>query len=174
MRAVLSGCEVRPWLEADVGSLTLHANNHAIWRNLRDGFPHPYQEANARAYIRQVREQQPETTFAIDVDGAAVGSIGLMIGNDVERVSAELGYWLGEPFWGRGIVTECVRAVSAYAIAKLGLTRVFALPFAGNGASCRVLEKAGFTLEARLRKSAIKEGRVTDQFLYAFVVGEGE
>jgi [ribosomal protein S5]-alanine N-acetyltransferase len=168
MRAVLSGCEVRCWLEADVASLTLHANNYAIWRNLRDGFPNPYQEADARAYITRAREQHPETTFAIDVDGVAVGSIGLAIGNDVERVSAELGYWLGEPFWGRGIAAACARAVTAYAM-ELGLTRVFALPFAGNGASCRVLEKAGFTLEARLRKSAIKEGRVTDQFLYAFV-----
>jgi len=172
MRAVLSGCEVRSFSETDAASLAFHANNRAIWRNLRDRFPHPYREEDARAYISRAREQTPETSFAIAVDGAAVGGIGLMVGSDVERLSAELGYWLGEPYWGRGIVTECVRAVSAHALRELSLRRVFALPFAGNGASCRVLEKAGFTLEARLRSSAIKEGRMTDQFLYALIASD--
>lgn len=168
MRLVLSLCEVRSWSENDVASLTLHANNPAIWRNLRDG-PEPYKAEDARDYITRVSEQRPETAFAIVVDGAAVGSIGFTLGHNVERVSAELGYWLAEPYWGRGIATESVRAVTAFAIAEHGLTRVFALPFAGNAASCRVLEKAGFNLEARLRKSAKKDGRVTDQFLYAFI-----
>ena len=169
MRLVLSLCEVRSWSETDVASLALHANNPAIWRNLRDGAPDPYKVEDARAYITRVAEQRPETAFAIVVDNAAVGSIGFTLGHNVERVSAELGYWLAEPYWGRGIATESVRAVTAFALAEHGLTRVFSLPFAWNAASCRVLEKAGFTLEARLRKSAKKEGRVTDQFLYAFV-----
>jgi ribosomal-protein-alanine N-acetyltransferase len=172
MRVVLSGCEVRSFAETDAASLAFHANNIAIWRNLRDRFPHPYREEDARAYISRAREQTPETSFAIAVDGAAVGGIGLMVGSDVERLSAELGYWLGEPYWGRGIVTQCVRAVSAHALGELSLRRVFALPFAGNGASCRVLEKAGFTLEARLRSSAIKEGRTTDQCLYALIASD--
>jgi [ribosomal protein S5]-alanine N-acetyltransferase len=169
MRLALSRCEVRSWSEADVASIALCANNPAIWRNLRDGPPEPYGEDDARAYITRVCEQRPEAAFAIAVDGTAVGSIGFTLGHNVERVSAELGYWLAEPYWGRGIATEAVRAVTAFAIAEHGLSRVFALPFAGNAASCRVLEKAGFTLEARLRKSAKKAGRVTDQFLYAFV-----
>ncbi len=169
MRLALSSCEVRSWSEADVASLTLYANNRAIWRTLRDG-PDPYGEEDARAYLAQARKQQPEATFAIAVDGTAVGSIGFTLGHNVERISAELGYWLAEPYWGRGIATEAVRAVTAYAIAEHGLTRVFALPFAGNAASCRVLEKVGFVCEARLRKSAKKDGRVTDQFLYAFVI----
>jgi [ribosomal protein S5]-alanine N-acetyltransferase len=169
MRVPLSRCEVRSWSEADIPSIAFHANNRAIWRNLRDGPPEPYREDDARAYITAVLGRRPETAFAIAVGGVAVGSIGFTLGQNVERVSAELGYWLAEPYWGRGIATEAVRAVTAYAIAEHGLTRVFALPFAGNAASCRVLEKAGFTREARLRKSAKKDGRVTDQLLYAFV-----
>jgi [ribosomal protein S5]-alanine N-acetyltransferase len=169
MRIVLSGCEVRSFVDEDVAALALHANSVVVWRNLRDRFPHPYREVDARSYITHVRAQTPETSFAIAVEGQAVGGIGLLVGMDVERVSAELGYWLAEPYWGRGIVTECVRAVTTLALGELGLTRVYAVPFSGNAASCRVLEKAGFQLEGRMRKSAIKEGRVMDQLLYAFV-----
>jgi ribosomal-protein-alanine N-acetyltransferase len=156
-------------MEADVAPLALHANNPAIWRNLRDGAPDPYTEDDARTFIARVSAQRPETVFAIAVEGEAVGSIGFTLGHNVERISAEVGYWVSEAFWGRGIATESVRAVTAFAMAEHGLTRVFALPFAENAASCRVLEKAGFTREARLRKSAKKAGRVTDQYLYAFV-----
>ena len=112
--------------------------------------------------------QRPETAFAIAVGGAAVGGIGFVMMPDVERVSAEIGYWLAEPFWGRGISTEAV-GVTRYAIETHGLTRVFATPFASNQASCRVLEKAGYVLEARLRRSAIKDGRIVDQMQYAFI-----
>ena len=93
-----------------------------------------------------------------------------MLRHDVERVSAEIGYWLAEPFWGRGITTDALRAVTKYAIESHGLTRIYAVPFAWNVASCRVLEKAGYVLEGRLRNSAIKDGRLTDQMQYAFVV----
>ncbi len=108
----------------------------------------------------------PETFFAIAVNGEAVGGIGFVPLTDVERVSAEVGYWLGEPFWGRGLATEAVIAISRYAIEHHGLTRLFALPFAYNPASCRVLEKAGYQLETRLRRSAIKDGVIVDQMLY--------
>ena len=91
------------------------------------------------------------------------------LASDVERVSAEIGYWLGEACWGRGVCTEALAAVTAYALDTYGLTRVFAVPFAHNAASCRVLEKAGYTMEGRLRRSAIKDGRICDQLLYAFV-----
>src|SRR6185436_18701177 len=113
-----------------------------------DAFPHPYTKQDARAYIRSVRERVPETTFAIAVGEEAVGSVGFVLRHDVERVSAEIGYWLAEPFWGRGIATEALVAMTDYAIATHKLTRLYALPFAWNGASCRVLEKAGYTLEA--------------------------
>ena len=98
-----------------------------------------------------------------------MGGIGFQLLGDVERVSAEIGYWLGEPFWGRGIATEALVAVTRHAVAAHGLTRLYAVPFAWNAASCRVLEKAGYTLEARLRRSAMKDGRITDQMQYAFI-----
>ena len=150
-------------------SLTLHANNRRVWETLRDRFPHPYTRADALAFVRRVRSALPETSFAIEVDGSAVGGIGFMLQHDVERVSAEIGYWLGEPYWGRGICTEALRAVTAYAIERHELTRVLAVPFAHNAASQRVLEKAGFQREGHMRRSAIKDGRICDQLLYAFV-----
>jgi [ribosomal protein S5]-alanine N-acetyltransferase len=165
----LNLCEVRSWAVSDEEALARHANNRKIWLNLRDAFPHPYTRHDARQYIRSARERTPETTFAIAVAGEAAGSIGFFLHRDVERVSAEIGYWLAEPFWGRGITTEALVAVTEYAIATHGLTRIFAVPFAWNLASCRVLEKAGYALEGRLRCSAIKDGRLTDQLQYAFI-----
>ncbi len=169
MRLSLSTCVVRSWEFSDVDTVPAYANNRKIWMNLRDAFPHPYTKHSARDWIRGVKQRSPETSFAIAVDDEAVGGIGYVLHPDVERVSAEIGYWLGEPFWGRGITTEALRAVTAYAMQTHGLTRVFAVPFAWNQPSCRVLEKAGYVLEARLRKSAIKDGRLTDQFQYAFI-----
>ena len=169
MRLALTSCVVRSWETRDVASLAEHANNWKIWLNLRDAFPHPYTKSHARDFIRNVRQREPQTVFAIDVGDEAVGSIGFVLHGDVERVSAEIGYWLAEPFWGRGITTEALAAVTTYAIATHGLNRIYAVPFAWNTASCRVLEKAGYVLEARLRRSAIKNGTVTDQMQYAFV-----
>ena len=165
----LTTCDVRSWETSDVEALARHANNRNIWINLRDAFPHPYNKQHARDFIRTTRQRTPETLFAIAVDGEAIGGIGFVLHPDVERVSAEIGYWLAEPFWGRGIATEALAAVTRHAIEAHGLTRVYALPFAWNVPSCRVLEKAGFVLEARLRRSAIKDGLVTDQMQYAFI-----
>jgi len=159
---------------SDVDALARHANNRTIWRNLRDAFPHPYTRHDARQFIRSVLERIPETTFAIAIGGEAAGSIGFVLHRDVERVSAEIGYWLAEPFWGRGITTQALVAVTEHAIAAHGLTRIFAVPFAWNAASCRVLEKAGYVREARLRCSAIKDGELTDQFQYAFIADPRE
>ena len=169
VRLPLRNCLVRSWSMTDVDALARHANNRGIWLNLRDAFPHPYHKRDARSFIRLTLEQDPETNFAIDVEGEAVGGIGFMLRPDVERISAEIGYWLGQPFWGRGIATEALIAVTAYAISRHGLTRLFAVPFATNSASCRVLEKAGFVLVARLRRSAIKNGEILDQLQYAFI-----
>jgi len=166
----LTRSEVRSWKLSDGDALARYANNRNIWVNLRDAFPHPYSKKDARAFLSMVTERTPETMFAIAVDGEAVGGIGFVLHPDVERVSAEIGYWLAEPFWGRGIVTEALVAVTAHAIKTHGLTRIYAVPFAWNAASCRVLEKAGYVLEGRLRKSAIKDGKLTDQFQYAFIV----
>jgi [ribosomal protein S5]-alanine N-acetyltransferase len=169
MRLTQTSCVVRSWEPADVPSLVRHANNRRIWLNLRDRFPHPYTIDHGVSFVRRIRSGHPETNFAIDVNGEAVGGIGFMLLQDVERVSAEIGYWLGEAYWGRGICTEALRALTAYAIEHHGLTRVFALPFSHNTASCRVLEKAGYVLEGHLRRSAVKDGKIADQMLYAFV-----
>jgi [ribosomal protein S5]-alanine N-acetyltransferase len=168
MHVVLKACEIRSWRSSDLESLVAHANNRDIWLNLRDRFPHPYTARDGHAFLKHMRDQRPETAFAIAVNGEAAGSIAFQLGGDVERVSAEIGYWLGQPFWGRGIATEALVALTEYAIATHGLTRVFAVPFASNTRSCRVLEKAGYVLEGRLRRSAIKDGVITDQLQYAF------
>ena len=168
MHVALKACEIRSWRSSDLEPLVTHANNRDIWVNLRDRFPHPYTARDGRAFLKHMRDQRPETAFAIAVNGEAAGSIAFQLGGDVERVSAEIGYWLGQPFWGRGIATEALVALTEYAVATHGLTRVFAVPFAWNTASCRVLEKAGYVLEGRLRRSAVKDGVITDQLQYAF------
>jgi RimJ/RimL family protein N-acetyltransferase len=170
----LSRCEIRSWQTSDLDSLVEHANNRKIWINLRDRFPHPYTRSAGRQWLRHVRTTAPETLFAIAVDGAAVGGIGFVLHGDVERVSAEVGYWLGEAFWGRGITTEALIAITDYATRTHGLTRLYALPFAWNAASCRVLEKAGYVLEARLRRNVIKDNIITDSMQYAFIAPESD
>ncbi|MFN8064997.1 MAG: GNAT family protein [Vicinamibacterales bacterium] len=172
MRLELNSAVVRSWEAADATTMAKHADNRAIWLNLRDRFPHPYTRNHAVSFIRRVQVNRPETTFCIEIDGEAAGGIGFMLQQDIERVSAEVGYWLGQPFWGGGICTDVLRAVTSYAIREHGLTRLFAVPFADNAASCRVLEKAGYVLEGTMRRSAIKDGRIRDQKLYAFVTPE--
>lgn len=172
MQLTLKQCEVRSWQTADADSLAFHANNRKVWINLRDAFPHPYTIADARAFIRAALDQKPQTRFAIAVGGQAVGGIGFGLHTDVERVSAEIGFWLGETFWGRGITTEALRAVTGYAVREHSLTRVYAVPFEWNHASFRVLEKVGYVVEGRMHRSAIKDGKIIDQLLYAYVVPE--
>ena len=169
MKLSLTRSVVRSWSNDDLGSLVKYADNRKIWLSLRDRFPHPYTRRDGRDFIQLARSQRPETMFAIEVDGEAAGGIGFVPHADVERVSAEIGYWLGEPFWGRGIVTEALVAVTKHAIDTHHLTRVFALPYAHNDGSRRVLEKAGYVLEGRLRRSAIKDGKIVDQLQYAFI-----
>lgn len=167
MHLVLDRCVVRDWRDDDLASLVRHANNRRIWLTLRDRFPHPYTDAHGREFLAAIRGQRPATVWAIEAGGEAAGGIGIVRGSDVERVSAEIGYWLGEDYWGRGITTEAVRAVTREAFRQFDLLRVFALPFADNLASIRVLEKAGYVVEGHLRQSAIKNGVVRDQTLYA-------
>ncbi len=170
MKLVLKQCTVRSYSQADAESLAAHANNRKVWINLRDGFPHPYTLEDARRFISAALTMTPESHFAIAVEGRAVGGIGFALHTDVERVSAEIGYWVGEPFWGRGIATEALKAVTAFAVREHSLSRVYAVPYEWNPASFRVLEKAGYVLEGTMRRSAIKDGRIINQRLYAFVV----
>jgi len=172
MRKTLSLSIVRSLRVSDAESLAKYADNRKIWRNLRDGFPHSYMLQDARDFIAKVRSMEPETIFAIEIEGEAVGSIGFSLHSDVERVSAEIGYWLGEPFWNQGIMSEVLTFVTVYAIGRHGLTRVYAVPFEWNIASHKVLEYAGYQLEGRMRRSALKDGEVIDQLLYAYVPEE--
>jgi RimJ/RimL family protein N-acetyltransferase len=158
---------VRPWRESDVDSLAEHANNINVAKNLRDRFPHPYTRSSARDFLKYAASLEDQSNLAIEVDGAAAGAIGYVAGYDVERFSAEIGYWLGEAFWGRGIATEALVLMTEHAFRQLNLLRLFALPFAENIASVRVLEKAAYFYEGRLHSSSVKYGNPRDQLLYA-------
>jgi [ribosomal protein S5]-alanine N-acetyltransferase len=160
-------CIVRRFIAADAECVAAVANDRRIWLQLRDLFPHPYHLADAEDYIGRVATVDPPLSLAIVVDGRAVGGVGLQLMTDVNRRSAEIGYWLGAAYWGRGIATEAVTLVTDWAFLTHGLLRIFAQPFAANTASRRVLEKAGYELEGTMRRSAIKEGEVRDQCLYA-------
>jgi [ribosomal protein S5]-alanine N-acetyltransferase len=168
MELKLTRGTLRPWRVGDEASLVANANNRRVWRNL-SRLPHPYTHADADAWISRARVQSPPTDFAIEVDGAAVGGIGIEIGRDVFYRSAEVGYWLGERWWGRGIASEALRAVTEYAFATFDLCRLHAGVFEWNPASMRVLEKAGYTLEARHRKNVTKDGETIDRLVYALV-----
>lgn len=163
-------CTLRPWHPADAESLVRHANNRKVWLNMRDAFPHPYMPSDALDWIARSRAARPVTSFAIVVSGNAVGGLGFELRTDVERYSAEVGYWLGEEFWGRGIATAALKAATPYALQTYKLNRIHALPFSENAASIRVLEKAGYRREGVLQRSAFKNGRFQDQVIYAFVV----
>lgn len=167
MEIVRSRCVLRPLVAADAASLAAHADDREVWLNLRDRFPHPYTRHDAEAYIAAVAHQPRPTSFGIVVDGEAAGTILLVPGDDIARHTAEIGYWLGRRFWGRGVITDAIGAVTDHAFAALGMHRVFAVPFAHNAASCRALEKAGYVREGRMRRSAVKAGRILDQWLYA-------
>jgi len=159
---------VRSARPADAAPLARYADNRQIWQNLRDAFPSPYTLADAKRFVRNLAAQDPETHFVIDVEGEPVGVIGYRLQDDIDRASAEIGYWVAEPYWGRGIATAALVTATALAFARHEeLYRLFALPFVSNRASARVLEKAGYRLEARLVQSAIKEGIVIDQLQYS-------
>lgn len=169
MELCLETCTVRSFRPDDAASIRHHADNPRVAGQLRDAFPHPYTLDDAREFLELVARQGRETDFAIDVDGQAAGAVGFRPGRDIHRCQAEIGYWLGEELWRRGIMSEVVPAMSRWAARELDVIRVFALPFADNRASIRVLEKAGYRLEGRLRCGAVKGGRVRDQLLYAWI-----
>ena len=169
MHLSLSRLAIRSWRADDAPALATHANNHAIWRNLRDRFPHPYAIADADAFIAKCLSRDTPTNYAITLEGGAIGSIGIIQGEDIYRRSAEFGYWLGEPFWGRGLATEAIGGFSEWAFEVFDLVRLYAMVFTWNPGSARALEKCGFAREALCRSAAIKEGQVVDEWLYAKV-----
>jgi RimJ/RimL family protein N-acetyltransferase len=158
---------VRSYVAADAAALARHANNAAVARGLRDRFPHPYTRVDAETFLRGIASGPAESDFAIASPDEVIGGIGVQRQHDVHRLTAEIGYWLGEPFWGRGIATRAVSAVSDWLFATTSLERLFACVFETNPASTRVLEKAGYQLEGRMRRAVFKDGRVFDQLLFA-------
>src|SRR5581483_8477762 len=129
--------------------------NRKIWLNMQDAFPHPYTQASAAAFLDLADRQDPTTFFALATEHEAIGGVGVSIRQDVHRLTAEIGYWLAEPYWGRGIMTEAVSGFTELALERFGLKRIYAEPYANNAGSCRVLEKAGFRLEGRLQYSVL-------------------
>ena len=164
-------CTIREWGMEDKHALAALLSNKHILDNLRDGLPYPYTVTDAEAYIAAMLAADKTKTFsfAIVANGALVGSIGAFRCDNIHARTAELGYYIGEPYWGRGFATGAVKQICEYIFAHTDVIRIFAEPFACNAASCRVLEKAGFQLEGILRGNAVKNGKILDMKLYALI-----
>jgi [ribosomal protein S5]-alanine N-acetyltransferase len=158
---------LRSFRETDSVRMAELANNEKISRNLRDGFHHPYTIEDARNFLKMFLNQEVPSVFAIEFNGEYVGNIGLHRCSDVYRFSAEIGYFLGEPYWNRGIMTTAVNLITEYGLKELGLVRIHTGIFEYNPASMRVLEKCGYVKEAIFRKSVFKMGRFWDEVRYA-------
>ena len=172
MRIEIGQYIIRDWEYDDASAIIKYADNPKIAANLRDGFPYPYTLSDANAFLTNMIEKVPRSVFAIATKDEAIGSIGLMPGKDVHRLTAELGYWLAEPYWNQGIMTSAVIAITDFCLREFGLNRIYAEPYTTNHASARVLKKAGFRLEGILRANVVKNGKVLDQFMYAKVRGD--
>ncbi|WP_029905733.1 GNAT family N-acetyltransferase [Prevotella sp. 10(H)] len=158
---------LREWKDSDLESLTKHANNYNIARFLTDGFPYPYTIAAGERFLSKIAIQKPAQIFAIDVHGEAVGSIGIFPQTDIHSKNAEMGYWLSEEYWGHGIMPRAIKEIVEYGFITFDINRIFARPFGTNIQSQRVLEKAGFVLEAELEKVLYKNGEYLDELIYA-------
>lgn len=157
------------WSHKYMGDLAEYANNEKIASKLRDAFPYPYTKEDARGYIDLCVAADGKSCMvrAIVASDRAVGSIGVFIGKDVARKTAELGYWLAEEYWGQGIMSKAVKQLCGQAFEAFDIVRIYAEPFSNNARSARVLEKAGFVLEGRLKNSIYKNGEIADSFMYA-------
>lgn len=164
-------CGLRPWKIEDAPSLAAALNNRKIQDNLRDGLPYPYTESDAREFISAMRKADPSATFAfaVTVEDAVVGSIGVFRKENIHCRTAEMGYYIAEPHWGQGIASSAVGQVCRYVFTNSDILRIFAQPFSHNAASCRVLEKNGFACEGILRSNAVKNGAILDMKLYALL-----
>ncbi len=158
---------LRPWAMDDLESLVKFANNKNIANYMTNKYPHPYTKENGIQFIEFASKQNPQNILAIEIKGQAVGGIGIHPQDDIHCKNAELGYWLAEPFWGQGITTKAIIKMVDYSFMNFDITRIFARPFGTNSASQRVLEKAGFKLEARFEKTLFKNGEFIDELIYA-------
>ena len=168
---MINTIKIRQWQPADARPLAEVLNNKNVLDDLRDGLPYPYTEADAAAFISAMLTADRNNTFAwaVTVDGTVVGGIGAFRKDNVHRLTAEMGYYVAEAYWGKGVMTEAVKQACAYIFEKTDIIRIFAEPFSTNAASCRVLEKAGFVYEGTLRKHVVKNERVLDSAMYAII-----
>lgn len=158
---------LRPWHTDDLKDLVEMANNKEIAKYMADVFPHPYGEDNGKAFIEMANSKTPQSIFAIVVDGKPVGSIGLHPQADILRKNSEIGYWIGEPYWGKGIATQAIEQIVKYGFATMDVERIFARIFHSNIPSQKVIEKAGFIVEGRFEKTIYKNGEFLDELIYA-------
>ena len=160
---------LRNWQKKDIKSLAKNANNKKIWDNLRDEFPYPYTELAAKQWIVIANEDKPLTNFAIEYKGSAIGGIGVILQSDVYRKNAEIGYWLGEKYWNKGISTKSVKGMIKYTFETFNVNRLYANVFESNISSIRVLKKCGFSEEAHLKKALIKNNKIQDCYIYSLL-----
>jgi len=167
-------CRIRKWKLSDAAALAVAVSNKKILDNLRDGLPYPYTEQDGENYISEMLSANEDETFAfaITADNKVIGSIGVFRQENIHRQTAELGYYISEEYWGKGIMTEAVKQICEYVFSKSDIIRIYAEPFAYNIASCRVLEKAGFQYEGTLRNNAVKNGKVIDMKMYSLLKTE--
>lgn len=159
--------KLRPWAPTDADSLVKYANNWNVAKYLTDAFPHPYTPADAKRFIEMATKDDPIHIFAIEVNGEAVGGIGIHPQSDILRNNAEMGYWLAEPFWGKGIISDAIRQMVDHAFKNFSINRIYARPFGTNIASQKVLEKNHFVLEGRFEKVLVKNNELLDELVYA-------
>lgn len=167
-------CNIRKWELSDAADLAAVISNKKVQDNLRDGLPYPYTQADGKEYISAMLSAKEDETFAFAIvaDGKVIGSIGCFRQGNIHRQTAELGYYIAEEYWGRGIMTEAVMQICQYVFGRSDILRIYAEPFARNAASCRVLEKAGFQYEGTLRSNAVKNGEVVDMRMYSLLKTE--
>lgn len=161
---------VRTWQSGDEPYLAHHANNYNIWKYVMDLFPHPYTYDDAVSWVELQKDREQPTNFALVYDGEPIGNVGLIFGHDVYKKSLNVGYWLSEEYWGRGLASQAIEWLIPYAIKQFGPNRLAASVFSNNKASMQVLIKCGFVQEAVLENAIVKAGQVLDEhiFIYKF------
>ena len=172
MKIDLGDICIRSFKHTDKAALVKYANNKKISKRLKDSFPHPYTEENAEEWLGLACNQNPELNFAIADENELIGAIGLMLQEDVNRFSAEIGYWIGESFWGKGVAVSALIAMTDYAFKHFKFNRLFASVFEGNDASMKVLEKAGYKMEGKFRNAVYKDGDFLDQYIFSILKEE--
>ena len=171
MEEGIMNCKIRKWKLSDAKDLSAALSNKKIQDNLRDGLPYPYLEQDGIDYISSMLSANEDETFAfaITLDDKVIGSIGVFRQQNIHRQTGEMGYYIAEEYWGKGIMTEAVKQICEYVFKHSDILRIYAEPFAHNMGSCRVLEKAGFQYEGTLRNNAVKNGKVIDMKMYSLL-----